>query len=184
MLTAREVYDTIQRMNKIEGSLSTISGKIQEFEGVRYYLIPSGYYRANSRLGGARIHRVVWEHYNGPIPEGYVVHHIDGDKTNNDISNLAIMDDGQHKRLHQGTPEAIERKRFYASRMVEWNRSDEGRRRSSERAKQTRRRDPIKTYICRECGEAFQAKAPAGAFFCSPKCRMRDMRRRKREVAA
>lgn len=164
--------------------LTAINERIQEFEGVRYYLIPSGYYRANSRLGGARIHRMVWETHNGPIPEGCVVHHIDGDKSNNSIANLMLMDDAEHKRLHQGTPEAIERKRLYASNMIAWTRTLEGRRCSSERAKRTRARDPIKTYICRECGEEFQATAPNGAIFCSPKCRTRDMRRRKREVAA
>lgn len=35
------------------------------------------------------------------IPKGYVVHHIDYNKKNNDISNLALMTMSAHTRLHQ-----------------------------------------------------------------------------------
>ena len=45
-------------------------------------------------------HCVVWEAANGPIPEGYVVHHIDGNGRNNDLSNLTIMTRGDHVRMH------------------------------------------------------------------------------------
>ena len=35
-----------------------------------------------------RIHRLVWEKFVGPIPEGYVIHHRDNDPTNNALWNL------------------------------------------------------------------------------------------------
>jgi len=35
------------------------------------------------------------------LPAGFVVHHIDGDKTNNKLSNLALMTNSAHSRLHQ-----------------------------------------------------------------------------------
>lgn len=37
------------------------------------------------------IHRMVAECYLGPCPAGYEVDHIDGDKTNNHISNLQYL---------------------------------------------------------------------------------------------
>lgn len=48
----------------------------------------------------AYIHRVCWETYCGPIPKGYVIHHKDGDKTNNSIHNLACLTNGEHTREH------------------------------------------------------------------------------------
>ena len=36
-------------------------------------------------------HRIVYEKHHGPIPSGYDVHHRDGDKLNNDISNLELL---------------------------------------------------------------------------------------------
>lgn len=39
-----------------------------------------------------RYERVVWEELVGPVPDGHEVYHIDGDKRNNDISNLQVID--------------------------------------------------------------------------------------------
>ena len=35
-----------------------------------------------------RVHRIIWEMFNGPITENLVIDHIDGDKLNNRIENL------------------------------------------------------------------------------------------------
>lgn len=37
------------------------------------------------------IHRLVWMVFNGTIPEGYEVNHIDEDKNNNRLDNLNLM---------------------------------------------------------------------------------------------
>lgn len=36
-------------------------------------------------------HRVVWSYYNGDIPEGMEINHIDGNKKNNRINNLELV---------------------------------------------------------------------------------------------
>jgi len=45
-------------------------------------------------------HRMVWESINGDIPNGYVVHHIDGDRLNNKIENLQLMTISEHSSHH------------------------------------------------------------------------------------
>jgi hypothetical protein len=38
-----------------------------------------------------QIHRLLWETFVEPIPEGMVINHKDGDKYNNDLSNLEVV---------------------------------------------------------------------------------------------
>ena len=46
-------------------------------------------------------HRVIWERERGPIPPGYVIHHINGDGFDNRIENLMLLSKGDHLRLHK-----------------------------------------------------------------------------------
>jgi len=46
-----------------------------------------------------RVHRIVWELHNGPVPEGLEIDHIDGDKQNNDIINLRIVSHSENLRF-------------------------------------------------------------------------------------
>ncbi|MEZ5993611.1 MAG: HNH endonuclease [Planctomycetota bacterium] len=45
------------------------------------------------------VHKLVVEAFRGPVPDGCEVHHVDGDKTNNSLSNLAIVDRDTHINL-------------------------------------------------------------------------------------
>lgn len=55
----------------------------------------TGYLYAHLREGGkrtaCRVHRLVVEAWVGPIPEGYEVNHLDGDRANNRVDNLQIV---------------------------------------------------------------------------------------------
>lgn len=51
-------------------------------------IINSGYL---SLSGGKLVHRIVFETYNGKIPKGYEIDHIDTNKTNNIITNLRLV---------------------------------------------------------------------------------------------
>lgn len=47
-----------------------------------------------------RLHREVWAAINGPIPVGYDIHHLDGDKCNNQPKNLVCITRSEHSRHH------------------------------------------------------------------------------------
>ena len=70
-----------------------------EWNGSKWSLRNNGYY---GRTTGQRdmMHRAVWEYHNGPIPDGWDVHHKDRDRTNNDISNLQCLPKDEHTKLH------------------------------------------------------------------------------------
>lgn len=56
---------------------------------------------------GVRVyeHRRVWEEAHGRIPYGAVIHHIDGNPSNNDLANLQmIQTQGEHRTLHRCPP--------------------------------------------------------------------------------
>lgn len=64
-------------------------------------LTPKGYRRAQWNNGRHQfVHVWVWEQANGPVPDGYQVHHKDEDKQNNDIANLELVTPTDHKRMH------------------------------------------------------------------------------------
>jgi len=49
------------------------------------------------------LHRVIWEDHNGKIPWDCIIHHKDGDSSNNDISNLECVKARDHLRtFHNG----------------------------------------------------------------------------------
>ena len=69
-----------------------------------YYLNPAG-----------AMHRVVWNYFNGEIPEGYQIHHKDLDKNNNDISNLQLLTFSEHAKIHSN----IRAKKYLGKRFNE-----------------------------------------------------------------
>lgn len=45
-------------------------------------------------------YRKIWESHNGKIPQGFEIHHIDGNRNNNDISNLLCVSLEEHYNIH------------------------------------------------------------------------------------
>lgn len=69
---------------------------------IKEFIDRKGYYQYNYSISGKRItikaHILVMEHFVGPRPEGLVIRHLDGDPSNNHISNLTY---GTHKENAQ-----------------------------------------------------------------------------------
>ena len=47
--------------------------------------------RRNKKRFNRYVHRLVWEAFNGEIPKGFEINHIDHDKSNNSLSNLELV---------------------------------------------------------------------------------------------
>lgn len=85
------------------------------------------YYTVNLRgLDGKaetkRIHRLVAEHFIGEIPIGYHIHHKDGNKQNNIVTNLEII----HPKNH--VQETIKQNPHFLDGMIRYNRYERPRR--------------------------------------------------------
>lgn len=47
-----------------------------------------------------RVHQLVWESFNGPVPQGFVIDHCDGNKYNNHLSNLQLLTPSENTRKY------------------------------------------------------------------------------------
>lgn len=140
----------------------------------------TGYYLSSRKINGHRIrlHRYVWETERGTIPKGYHVHHIDGDKDNNDIDNLQLMAAADHLSFHgvNTTPEQydeqvmrMDKARTYAN---EWHASEAGRCWHKEHYQNTKDKLHVKRqFVCQFCGEKYLAEVTGNNRFCSNKCK-------------
>ena len=76
-------------------------GRVSDGRGYIMVLKPEWY---TGRKGSTHVfeHTIVMCEALGltELPEGFVVHHVDGDKTNNDLKNLALMRMEAHSKLH------------------------------------------------------------------------------------
>ena len=60
-----------------------------------------GRYKKTKRDGSTvPVHRLIWEQTFGPIPDGCVIHHVDGNGHNNRLDNLMLLTQAQHRELH------------------------------------------------------------------------------------
>ena len=72
----------------------------RERQGKYMFIVVDGHDMADSR-GRILEHRfVISEHLGRPLSDEEVVHHIDGNGLNNDLSNLKLMTNAEHRRIH------------------------------------------------------------------------------------
>lgn len=168
-----------------EQPLEKLPPKHQYFDGHTFTRDEhTGYYLDTKGKPRKRMHIYVWEYYNDKIPKGYNVHHRDGNKANNDISNLQLVKVHEHRMIHakQLTEEEREWRRQNLAKNArpkasEWHKSDEGiewHRKQYQKTKDALHQTQEKA--CVVCGKTFigirQQK------YCSNACKSTDRRRR------
>jgi endogenous inhibitor of DNA gyrase (YacG/DUF329 family) len=140
------------------------------YDGLRFCRDDKTSYYLNSTIR-KRLHRYVWEKEVGPIPAGYHVHHINGNKADNRIDNLSIMTARGHERLHGQEIERKQKQRENQKIAVkyapEWHRSEEGKKWHSEHAKGRKALRYTKT--CPRCGKIFEGTK--NQLYCSNACK-------------
>lgn len=79
------------------------------FNKKKYAQDPStGYYTCTTGKRRQRLHVAIWEYYNKKeVPEGYVVHHRDFNKTNNNINNLVCVTVEMHNLIHNPPADGV-----------------------------------------------------------------------------
>lgn len=132
------------------------------------------------------LHRALYKHHHGPIPEGWHVHHVDHNPLNNTPSNLAAVSPSEHAEHHghqhptvravcAGCGVGFDGQRPWAK----WcsPACKERSRRAAGLTKPRPRKGPFSELrACEECGTHYEAKRP-WARFCTSRCKQRTMRR-------
>lgn len=55
---------------------------------------------SNKEFDMSKIYRKIYEQHYGPIPKGYEIHHLDGNRQNNSIVNLVCVSIVEHYNIH------------------------------------------------------------------------------------
>ncbi len=156
----------------------------QLFNGRKYRLYPTEKYFKCHRW---YMHQDVWKFHNGTIPKGFHVHHKDGNRWNNELSNLELKEANKHlsehvKKRFAENPEFV--KQFYAKGIEaakQWHKSPEGiewHRKHAEKCKFGQKRD-WGVANCLQCGKEFN-KNTSHAKFCHPNCKAKNLRERRK----
>ena len=78
----------------------------------------AGYEKGYNKKGNYKLHRkIMEEHLGRKLNLNEIVHHIDGNKLNNNIENLKVMTRGEHSRYHR-LEEIKEGKKLFTKKEV------------------------------------------------------------------
>ena len=149
--------------------------KYLEYDGLKFCRDEKTGYYLNSTIR-ERIHRYIWEKEVGAIPEGCHIHHLNGDKSDNRIENLAIMTGKGHLRMHMAEQARKDAARENVKKAIAaapaWHKSEAGRAWHSKQA--TGRKPKRETKICDVCGKPFEGTKTQR--FCSNACKAKYRR--------
>lgn len=122
----------------------------------------------SSKTRGILQHRLVMEkHLGRKLASWELVHHIDGNKTNNAISNLMIVTRSEHRDFHPPDPNRVRPKGYKLKLTDEQRKILAESQRERNKHRQYKRKRPDRN--CKYCGKLFHVKKDAH-YFCSLSC--------------
>lgn len=92
------------------------------FNGIKYTLNKCGakWYRSTT-IPRKMLHKEIWKDKWGIIPDGFIIHHIDGNPICNNIENLCAMSTSEHGNIH--ARESWDNREFFEYICKECNKS-------------------------------------------------------------
>lgn len=155
-----------------------------EYDGKLWHRYPNAKQRSHRnyfRSHCTYLHHYVWEKYNGKRKEGYHIHHIDGDYSNNSINNLEEITIKEHLSNRHKMSE--ERKKYQKELCnvirplsIKWHKSEEGHKWHIKHAvEQGFGHQTYGIAKCEVCGNEFE-KITAHKKFCSNACKSKYRR--------
>lgn len=143
----------------------------QTFNGEKFNMTPSGHLR-NQKA----IHQRVWEYHHGIPPSGYEIHHVDGNKANNNITNLQLLTRSEHQSIHmpQGTTRRPKLQFTCACCGKKYVATTCGKNKfcSQQCRNKYRQEHELTKRVCPHCGKEFETYKANCARFCSHSCAM------------
>jgi hypothetical protein len=154
----------------------------QEHFGKKFYKdIKTGYW-ISTTSPRIRAHQWVWLNYHKLIPKGYHIHHLNNDKSDNNIENLELIRASRHMSHHMQDPKrklkAKEMADKYRHLTKEWHASPEGIKwHRAHGLLSWITRNPIQI-TCKMCSKETQTKTYHQEF-CSNACKSKWRRANK-----
>lgn len=78
-------------------------------------------YKKDGSVKNVRVHRIIWETFNGPIPEGYEINHKNEIRNDNRLENLEILTHKENLNYGNRTSKHRESLKLVAKRGGECN---------------------------------------------------------------
>ena len=162
----RHRIDVLERDLTSPPKVEVVDETHQKFDGFVYGETKSGHY-----MTGQSIHRALWIYANGEIPDGYHIHHIDGNAANNTLENLQLLSLCEHSKLHDSLNKSKSPQSFICEHCGRtFTVVSNGKKRRYCSTECMRQADKINqhkwTKICAWCGKEFKTRFESQKFCC------------------
>lgn len=153
--------------------------KHQFHYGKKFYLDKKSGYWISTTAIKIRAHVWVWQYHNGKPEKGLQIHHIDHNKSNNDISNLELLTVKEHVKKHE-CPIRKEKNKLHIDNIrsltKEWHSSPEGIEWHRLHGLKTWKERKSFKINCLQCGSLIETKTYHQKF-CHQNCKAKYARR-------